>query len=43
MKLVTSIGAGHVLDYTRDDFADGSQSYDLILDIAGLPWKTSRP
>jgi NADPH:quinone reductase-like Zn-dependent oxidoreductase len=33
--LVTSIGADHVLDYTRDDFADGSQRYDLILDIAG--------
>jgi len=33
--LVTSIGADHVLDYTRDDFADGSQRYDLILDIGG--------
>ena len=33
--LVTSIGADHVLDYSRDDFADGSQRYDLILDIAG--------
>ena len=33
--LVSSIGADHVLDYTRDDFADGSQRYDLILDIGG--------
>ena len=33
--LVSSIGADHVLDYTRDDFAGGSQRYDLILDIAG--------
>jgi NADPH:quinone reductase-like Zn-dependent oxidoreductase len=33
--LVTSIGADHVLDYTHDDFADGSERYDLILDIAG--------
>jgi len=33
--LVTSIGADDVLDCTRDDFADGSQRYDLILDIAG--------
>jgi NADPH:quinone reductase-like Zn-dependent oxidoreductase len=33
--LVTSIGADRVLDYTRDDFADGSPRYDLILDIAG--------
>jgi NADPH:quinone reductase-like Zn-dependent oxidoreductase len=33
--LVASIGADHVLDYSRDDFADGSQRYDLILDIGG--------
>ncbi len=33
--LVTSIGADYVLDYSRDDFADGSQRYDLILDIGG--------
>jgi NADPH:quinone reductase-like Zn-dependent oxidoreductase len=32
--LVTSIGAGHVIDYTHDDFANGPQRYDLILDIA---------
>jgi NADPH:quinone reductase-like Zn-dependent oxidoreductase len=33
--LVRSLGAVHVLDYTRDDFADGSATYDVILDIAG--------
>jgi len=33
--LVRSLGASHVLDYGRDDFADGTASYDLILDIAG--------
>jgi NADPH:quinone reductase-like Zn-dependent oxidoreductase len=33
--LVRSAGAGHVIDYTRDDFADGRQHYDLILDIGG--------
>jgi NADPH:quinone reductase-like Zn-dependent oxidoreductase len=33
--LVRSIGADHVIDYTREDFADGSQHYDLILDIGG--------
>ena len=35
MDLVRSIGADHVIDYTHDDFADGEQHYDLILDIAG--------
>jgi NADPH:quinone reductase-like Zn-dependent oxidoreductase len=35
VDLVRSIGADHVLDYTRDDFADGGQTYDLILDIGG--------
>jgi NADPH:quinone reductase-like Zn-dependent oxidoreductase len=33
--LVASIGADHVLDYTREDFAESEQTYDLILDIAG--------
>jgi NADPH:quinone reductase-like Zn-dependent oxidoreductase len=33
--LVRSIGADQVMDYTREDFADGRQHYDLILDIGG--------
>jgi NADPH:quinone reductase-like Zn-dependent oxidoreductase len=33
--LVRSIGADHVIDYTREDFADGRRHYDLILDIGG--------
>ena len=33
--LVRSIGADHVIDYTREDFADGRNRYDVILDIAG--------
>jgi NADPH:quinone reductase-like Zn-dependent oxidoreductase len=39
--LVLALGADHVLDYTSDDWADGDQRYDLILDIAGNP-KLSR-
>jgi NADPH:quinone reductase-like Zn-dependent oxidoreductase len=37
LDLVRSLGTDHVLDYTRDDFANGTHRYDLILDIAGNP------
>ena len=37
VDLVRSLGADHVLDYTQDDFADGTRRYDLILDIGGNP------
>lgn len=35
VDLVRSLGADHVVDYTRDDFADSDHRYDLILDIGG--------
>src|SRR5664280_734124 len=35
LDLVTGLGADHVVDYTRADFADGVHHYDLIIDIAG--------
>jgi NADPH:quinone reductase-like Zn-dependent oxidoreductase len=35
LDLVRHLGADHVIDYTRNDFADGDQRYELILDIAG--------
>jgi NADPH:quinone reductase-like Zn-dependent oxidoreductase len=35
VDLVRALGADHVLDYTREDFADGQRHYDLVLDIGG--------
>jgi NADPH:quinone reductase-like Zn-dependent oxidoreductase len=35
LDLLRSIGADHVVDYTREDFADGRRRYDLIVDIGG--------
>jgi NADPH:quinone reductase-like Zn-dependent oxidoreductase len=34
-ELVRSIGADEVIDYTREDFSDGTRRFDLILDTAG--------
>jgi NADPH:quinone reductase-like Zn-dependent oxidoreductase len=33
--LVRSLGAAHVIDYTRNDFTDGSTRYDVVLDNVG--------
>jgi NADPH:quinone reductase-like Zn-dependent oxidoreductase len=35
LDLVRSIGADEVIDYTREDFADGARHWDLIVDTAG--------
>jgi NADPH:quinone reductase-like Zn-dependent oxidoreductase len=37
LDLVRSLGAAHVVDYTREDFAEVGERYDLILDIGGNP------
>jgi NADPH:quinone reductase-like Zn-dependent oxidoreductase len=35
VDMVRSIGADEVVDYTRDDFAEKGERYDLMLDTAG--------
>jgi NADPH:quinone reductase-like Zn-dependent oxidoreductase len=35
VQMVRSIGADHVIDYTKEDFTKSGQRYDLILDNVG--------
>jgi NADPH:quinone reductase-like Zn-dependent oxidoreductase len=35
IELVQSLGADHVIDYTKEDFTKGDQKYDVILDNVG--------
>jgi NADPH:quinone reductase-like Zn-dependent oxidoreductase len=35
VDLVRSIGADHVIDYTKEDFTNGTEHYDLIFDLVG--------
>jgi NADPH:quinone reductase-like Zn-dependent oxidoreductase len=35
VEMVRTLGANHVIDYTREDFTRGSQHYDAILECVG--------
>jgi NADPH:quinone reductase-like Zn-dependent oxidoreductase len=35
LEMVRSIGADHVIDYTREDYTRGDERYDLIIDNVG--------
>jgi 2-desacetyl-2-hydroxyethyl bacteriochlorophyllide A dehydrogenase len=35
LELMHSIGANHVIDYTKEDYTNSGETYDLIIDVVG--------
>ncbi len=35
MDMLRSIGANHIIDYTKEDYTKSGKSYDLIIDVVG--------
>ena len=43
IELIRSLGADHVIDYTEEDYTNGEQRYDVILDNVMNHPSSSRP
>ena len=35
LDMLRSIGANHAIDYTKEDYTNGDEAYDLIIDVVG--------